>query len=1002
LRGAITPLVLVCLAASPPAEAATSRPFAVARAADVDTVRRLDINELTLLVANDGILGFDRGVGNGGLHFPRGASTSVLFSSGLWVGARVSGELRVTAAHYASEYSPGAMLGGVADDPAKPEYRVWKVKRWTGGPSDTAHVQRSNAELTADPTLDPLLHHGWSEYMANAAPRGAPVRTWLLPVAGGGTVSVPGPDVSGDFLLWSVFNDADAARHTRNPGSTSPLGIEVRQSVFAYSGTGPTGQMAFVRWRIVNRGAQTLDSLRVAMWLDPDLGEAFDDFVGCDTTRSLGFTYNAFASDANYLWKPPALGVDLLDESFDATRGRSLGMDAYAGFNEGREPVTAADAWALMSGAPWESRPPEAGPFDLTGDPVTISGDLDRFPSDRRMLLARHHGTLAPGDSVDVTLVLAVGQGANRLDSITQLRCLDDQAQSIRDSNFPYPPPAPVACPAGPIECPRTPDWFAAACDGSGELRPGQLDSLALALDQQSVTFAWGPLAPRDSLCGVFGDERDARAEAKREYAALLANTTGASSLLLPAGSEAIRLDPGMPVSCTALPARTVGELVEPAPTARILTAVYANDDPTHRRALAGVDWGGEAFEGGAGFGYTFSGGTLDPNLVSADSFPNVQFRFNGTQKIYRFLRLEKASDGGIPPQGRAYLYGGYVQVPFQCWDASANTQLEAAFAERCLTADDGTILPRAQQPATFDSTWAPDSSPEGGREYLYALRRAYAGVAKPEIGHDGAVIDDTQALLYVLWGRLRSAFDAIDLQDRFDFGYQFPPSPGADARLLALEGRSLGDPSVLAEYQAIRDCLAAANRGDWLVEPCAASQPLPPALVSAVADFRRVALTWQMPRGELEHLDRYSPTDGYWLRIGTLPVGPNGLVEYLDTDVQPGQRYGYRLGPSPGYAPPYVETFVSVPLPSSLALSTMFPNPGGSQRTVRFTLRSFERATLEIFDIAGRSHVKRDVTSFGPGAHVLTITDRLPPGIYLLHLRQGGDDAHAKAVVIL
>ena len=990
-------LLLVCLAAGPPALATPSRPAAKARASYVDTTRRLDINELTLFVANDGILGAERATWSGGLLFPRGASTSVLFASGLWVGARVSGELRVTAAHYASEYSPGAMIGGVADDPAKSEYRVWKVSRWTGNPSDTAHVERSGTELAADPTLDPLLHHGWSEYLANAVPHGAPVRTWDLPVPGGGTVPVQGPDVPGDLMLWSVFNDADASRHVQEPGSTPPLGIEVRQSVFGYAGTGPAGQMAFVRWRIVHRGAQPLDSLVVAMWLDSDLGGHTDDFVGSDTTRSLGFAYNAFSSDGYYLWRPPAFGVDLLDESFDPTRGRTLGMDAFAGFFKGRDPVTAAQAWALMRGAPWEGRPPEAGPYDLTGDPVMNTGDLDRNPADRRMLVARHHGTLMPGDSVDVTLVLAVGQGLNRLDSITQLLCLDDQAQAIREQGFPHPPPAPVACPAGPVVCPRTPDWFAAACGGSGELRPGQLDSLARALDQQSVTFDWGAIAPRDAMCAVFGDGLDVRAQAKREYAALLANTM----LLRPTGSPTVWLDPTAPVSCTALPARTVAELAEIAPISPVFAAEYLNEDQAHRRALEGLDWGGEGFAGGAGFGYTFFGGTLDPNLVPADSFPNVQLRFDGTQKAYRFLRLERASDGGIPPQGRAYLYRGYVDVPFRCWDATNGVPLEAVFVERCLTADDGTILPRAQQPATFDSTWAPDTSPQGGREYLLALSHEYAGVAKPQIGYDGALTDHSQPLLYALWSRLRGTFDAIDPLDRFDFRYQVPPSPGADARLLVLESQPLADPGVAAEYASIRDCLASLNRGDWLHEPCDAAEPQPPALVSAAADFRQVLLTWRMPPGERERLERLSPADDFWVHVGTFYVGPSGHVEYRDTEVQPGQRYGYRLGPSPFAAPPYLETFVDVPLPSALALSTMFPNPGSGTRTVRFTLRSSERATLQVLDVAGRSHVKREVGSLGPGTHVITITDRLPPGIYLLRLRQGGDDANSKAVVI-
>jgi len=1001
LRRAITPLLLVCLAVSPPAEAASSRPFTRLRATDVDTTRRLDINDLTLFVANDGILGFDRSSSGSGLLFPRGASSSVLFASGLWVGARVSGELRVTAAHYASEYSPGAMLGGVADDPAKPEYRVWKVSRWTGNPSDTAHVQRSSAELAADPTLDPLLHHGWSEYLANAAPHGAPVRTWQLPVAGGGTAPVPGPDVSGDYLMWSVFNDADAARHVQEPGSTRPLGIEVRQSVFGYAGTVPAGRLAFVRWRIVNHGAQPLDSLVVAMWLDADVGGFSDDFVGCDTTRSLGFAYNATPSDGVYLQKPPALGADLLDESFDATRGRSLGMDAFAGFNKGRDPITAADTWALMTGAPWVDRPSEAGPFDFPGDPVTASGSLDRFPSDRRMLVARQHGTLVPGDSVDVTLVLVVGQGVNRLDSVTQLRCLDDHAQSLRDLGFPYPPPASLACPEGPVDCPRTPDWFAAAC-GSGELRPGQLDSLAVALDQQSVTLAWGALAPRDSLCAVFGDARDARAQAKREYAALLANTSGANAPLLPSGSPAIRLDPGTLVSCTALPARTVGELMETAPTIRELAADYVNEDPLNRRPIVGVDWGGEAFGGGAGFGYTFMGGTLDPAIVSPDSFPHVELRFSGTQKAYRFLRLERASDGGVPPQGRAYLYRGYVQVPFQCWNTEDGVQFEAVFVERCLTADDGTILPPAQQPATFDSTWAPNATAgDGGREYLMVVPRAYAGVPKPEIGYDGSLTDQSQPLLYALWCQLRANLDRFDPLDRFEFRYALPPSPGADARLLVLESRSLGDPAVLAEYESIRDCLAVWNRGDWLTNACDEAAPQPPALVSVSAEPQRVRLSWQMPPGEREALQRLGPDAEIWLPLATFDVGANGQVDYEDLDVRPGVRYGYRLGPAAIFTPPFVETFVNVPLPSSLALSTMFPNPGGTQRTVRFTLRSHERATLEILDIAGRSHVKRDVSALGPGSHVITIGDRLPPGIYLLRLQQGGDDANSKAVVI-
>jgi hypothetical protein len=166
-----------------------------------------------------------------------------------------------------------------------------------------------------------------------------------------------------------------------------------------------------------------------------------------------------------------------------------------------------------------------------------------------------------------------------------------------------------------------------------------------------------------------------------------------------------------------------------------------------------------------------------------------VELRFSGTQKAYRFLRLERASDGGIPPQGRAYLYRGYVQVPFQCWNAEDGVQFEAAFVERCLTADDGTILPPAQQPATFDSTWAPNATAgDGGHEYLMVVPRAYAGVPKPEIGYDGSLTDHSQPLLYALWCQLRANFDRFDALDLFEFRYALPPAGSGCATARARE----------------------------------------------------------------------------------------------------------------------------------------------------------------------------------------------------------------------
>jgi hypothetical protein len=217
---------LVLTLSLPLAAFGAPRPAAPARAQSYDIGRRLDINNLNLYVTNFGNVGYNAEFGSDGLFFPRGTTTSVLYSGGLWVGGLVAGQPRLALAEYSSEYGPGAMAGGSADDPNRPEYAVWKVRPWTGNPADTAHAEHTSGELAADVTLDPVIHHGWSEYMANAAPHGAPVRMWTLPGPGGvGTQQVAGPDVAGDQMLWCVFNDANLALHTANPGMTQPLGI---------------------------------------------------------------------------------------------------------------------------------------------------------------------------------------------------------------------------------------------------------------------------------------------------------------------------------------------------------------------------------------------------------------------------------------------------------------------------------------------------------------------------------------------------------------------------------------------------------------------------------------------------------------------------------------------------------------------------------------------------------------------------------------------------------
>lgn len=187
-------------------------------------------------------------------------------------------------------------------------------------------------------------------------------------------MQVPGPDVMGDQMLWSVYNDANPGLHTNRAGQSAPLGVEVQQATFAFNVPGALGNTIYMRFRIINKGGQGLESMNVSLWSDPDVGGPGDDLEGSDIGRSLGYAYNATNNDAVYGATPPAVGVDLLGP------GRA---SAFSYYINGRDPQNAGETYNLMRGLNSDGTPvidPTTGLPSLyyaPGDPVAGTGWLD-------------------------------------------------------------------------------------------------------------------------------------------------------------------------------------------------------------------------------------------------------------------------------------------------------------------------------------------------------------------------------------------------------------------------------------------------------------------------------------------------------------------------------------------------------------------------------------------------------------------------------------------------
>lgn len=118
--------------------------------------------------------------------------------------------------------------------------------------------------------------------------------------------------LKGDQTIWWVFNDKGNI-HTETGGE--PIGLEIRAQAFGFTTNDEINDMTFYSYEIINRSTFRLTETYFSQWVDPDLGYAWDDYVGCDVERGLGYCYNGTDIDGSgqawaYGENPPAIGVD--------------------------------------------------------------------------------------------------------------------------------------------------------------------------------------------------------------------------------------------------------------------------------------------------------------------------------------------------------------------------------------------------------------------------------------------------------------------------------------------------------------------------------------------------------------------------------------------------------------------------------------------------------------------------------------------------------------------
>jgi hypothetical protein len=128
----------------------------------------------------------------------------------------------------------------------------------------------------------------------------------------------------GDQNFWWIMNDKGNI-HTET--GADPIGMEIRAQAFIFATNDEINNMTFYNYELINRGTQTLTNTYFGMFVDGALGDPFDDFVGCDVNRGLGYFYNGDEYDGDnqgfkgYGYTPPAIGVDFFEGPYQDDDG---------------------------------------------------------------------------------------------------------------------------------------------------------------------------------------------------------------------------------------------------------------------------------------------------------------------------------------------------------------------------------------------------------------------------------------------------------------------------------------------------------------------------------------------------------------------------------------------------------------------------------------------------------------------------------------------------------
>lgn len=431
----------------------------------------LDINNVRTKIQNGGDMWWD--LNNAKYEVPKLPSETnevrkhSIFSGAIWIGGEdVSNNLKLAAMTYrqrGSDFWPGPLDPATANT-SKDQCNTWDKIYKVDGATIIKHAN----EFTG--VVDPAIQSWPGEYAPYQDVNG----NGIYDPQGGdypvlqneckGIVQTNAAEDQPDQMLWWIYNDKGNI-HSETQGE--PIGVELQTTAFAFSTNDEINDMTFYTTRLINRGFSNLENTYFGQWVDPDLGNFSDDYVGCDVGLSLGFCYNGDDNDEGVLGyglNPPSVGVDFFEGPTINVNGvqEELGMSKFVYYNNNANsingnPAIATDYYNYLRGK-WRtgtdiqfggdgitgtdgSKADYMFPFDT--DPAHLGKNWNEkqagnSPADRRFIQSSGPFTLEPGavQRLTVGVVWARTTFGGAEGSLRLLKQASRKAQDLFNSCF--------------------------------------------------------------------------------------------------------------------------------------------------------------------------------------------------------------------------------------------------------------------------------------------------------------------------------------------------------------------------------------------------------------------------------------------------------------------------------------------------------------------------------------------------------------------------------------